>query len=114
MAQKNLHTARLQKNDEFYTQLEDIERELRHYKNQFKDKIILCNCDDPKESNFVKYFSMKFEELGLKKLIATHYKEANLFTQEVPYKLEYSGDKNGNRIPDPSEFMTKMISDGDF
>ena len=114
MAHSNLHTAKQQKKDEFYTQLADIENELKHYKDQFRGKVIFCNCDDPKESNFIKYFSMNFEHLGLKKLIATHYKEANLFTQEPPYKLEYSGDKNGNRMPDPSEFMTEMVSDGDF
>lgn len=111
---KNLHNAGRAKKDEFYTQLVDIENELKHYKDQFRGKVVFCNCDDPKESNFVKYFSMKFEEFGLKKLIATHYKEANLFTREAPYKLEYIGDINGNRIPDPSEFMTEMISNGDF
>lgn len=111
---KNLHKANQAKKDEFYTQLTDIENELKHYKDQFRDKVVFCNCDDPKESNFVKYFSMKFEELALQKLIATHYKEANLFTQEPPYKLEYTGDKNGNRAPDPNEFMTEMIGTGDF
>lgn len=111
---KNLHKAKGEPKDEFYTQLADIERELKHYKDQFRNKVVFCNCDDPKESNFVKYFSMNFEHLGLKKLIATHYKEANLFTQESPYKLEYTGDKDGNRMPDPSEFMTKMIDTGDF
>lgn len=114
MAHKDLHKASKQKKDEFYTRLEDIEKELRHYKDQFKGKIVFCNCDDPRESNFVKYFSMNFEHLGLKKLIATHYKDANLFTQEAPYKLEYTGDKNGNRIPDPEEFITEMIGTGDF
>lgn len=111
---KNLHKAGQAKKDEFYTQLADIENELKHYKDQFRGKVVFCNCDDPKESNFVKYFSRNFEHLGLKKLIATHYKEANLFTHESPYKLEYTGDKNGNRMPDPSEFMTKMIDTGDF
>jgi len=111
---KNFHKASQAKKDEFYTQLADIENELKHYKDQFRGKVVFCNCDDPKESNFVKYFSMNFEHLGLKKLIATHYKDANLFTQESPYKLEYTGDKNGNRIPDSSEFMNEMISDGDF
>jgi len=111
---KNLRKANVAKKDEFYTQLADIEKELMHYKDQFRNKVVLCNCDDPKESNFVKYFSMNFEHFSLRKLIATHYKEANLFTQEPPYKLEYIGDKNGNRMPDPTEFMTKMISDGDF
>lgn len=110
----SLHKASREKKDEFYTQLADIENELKHYKDQFRGKVVFCNCDDPKESNFVKYFSMNFEQLGLKKLIATHYKDANLFTEEAPYKLEYTGDKNGNRIPDPDEFITKMIGTGDF
>lgn len=111
---KNLKTANKQKKDEFYTQLADIEKELMRYKDQFRGKVVFCNCDDPKESDFVKYFSRNFEHLGLKKLIATHYKDANLFTRESPYKLEYNGDKNGNRMPDPSEFMTEMIGTGDF
>ncbi|MBU0998823.1 adenine-specific methyltransferase EcoRI family protein [Patescibacteria group bacterium] len=111
---KNLHKASKEKQDEFYTQLSDIEKELKNYKNQFRDKVVFCNCDDPRESNFVKFFSMNFEHLGLKKLIATHYKDANLFTQEAPYKLEYAGDKNNNRIPDPEEFITEMIGTGDF
>jgi len=111
---KNLHKASQEKEDEFYTQLADVEKELKHYKDQFCGKVIFCNCDDPRESNFVKYFSMNFEHLGLKKLIATHYKEANLFTQELPYKLEYTGDKNNNRVPDPEEFITEMVSTGDF
>jgi len=113
-ANSNLHNASKAKKDEFYTQLDDIERELKHYKDQFRGKVIFCNCDDPKESNFVKYLSMNFEHLGLKKLIATHYKDANLFTQETSYKLEYTGDKNGNRIPDPNEFLHEMIGTGDF
>jgi hypothetical protein len=111
---KNLHKANKDRKDEFYTQLPDIEDELKHYKGQFRNKIVFCNCDDPKESNFVKYFSMNFEHLRLKKLIATHYKEANLFTQEAPYKLEYTGNKDGNRIPNPDEFITEMIGTGDF
>lgn len=114
MTRITLRSAKSQKKDEFYTQLADIENELKRYKDQFRGKVVFCNCDDPKESNFVKYFSRNFEHLGLKKLIATHYKEANLFTHEPPYKLEYTGDRNGNRMPDPSEFMTEMISDGDF
>lgn len=110
----NLHKANQAKKDEFYTQLVDIEKELKHYREHFRGKVILCNCDDPKESNFVRYFSMNFEVLGLKKLIATHFKEANLFTHEHPYKLEYTGDKNGNRCPDAEEFITEMIGTGDF
>lgn len=111
---KYLRKASQTKEDEFYTQLADIEKEMKHYKDQFRGKVVFCNCDDPKESNFVKYFSMNFEHLGLKKLVATHYKEANLFTHEPPYKLEYSGDKDGNRMPDPNEFITEMIGTGDF
>ncbi len=111
---KNLNKASKEKKDEFYTQIIDIEKELKHYRDQFRGKVVFCNCDDPKESNFVKYFSRSFEHLRLKKLIATHYKDANLFTDESPYKLEYTGDKNGNRMPDPSEFMTEMIGTGDF
>jgi len=108
---KSLHAARKAKNDEFYTQLADIEDELTHYKQQFENKVVLCNCDDPLESNFVKYFSLNFEHLGLKKLVATHYKEWNLFQQEPPYKLEYMGDKNGITFED---FVTEMLDDGDF
>ena len=70
---KTLGKARFAKNDEFYTQLSDIENELRHYKEHFKNKIIFCNCDDPYESNFFKYFAMNFNALGLKKLITTCY-----------------------------------------
>ena len=70
---KTLSRARENKNDDFYTQLTDIEKELKHYKNHFKDKVVFCNCDDPFESNFFKYFAMNFNSLGLKKLIATCY-----------------------------------------
>ena len=61
------------KKDEFYTQLGDIENELRHYRHHFKDKVVYCNCDDPRISNFFHYFSYNFEDLGLKKLITTCY-----------------------------------------
>ncbi len=66
---KNLHKANLAKKDEFYTQLVDIEKELKYYKNQFRGKVVYCNCDDPFESNFFKYFAANFKELGLKKLM---------------------------------------------
>jgi hypothetical protein len=69
----NLHKAHKAKKDEFYTQLTDIEKELKHYKNQFKNKVVYCNADDPFESNFFKYFASNFNVLGLKKLIATSY-----------------------------------------
>lgn len=73
MKNKKLHRAKKEKNDEFYTQLKDIDKELQHYKEHFKDKVIYCNCDDPEESNFWKYLKDHFEEFGIKKLISTHY-----------------------------------------
>ncbi|MCK9183701.1 MAG: adenine-specific methyltransferase EcoRI family protein [Fibrobacteraceae bacterium] len=69
----NLHKANKAKKDEFYTRLSDIEKELKFYRNHFKGKTILCNCNDPYESNFFKYFAMNFKAFGLKKLIATCY-----------------------------------------
>ena len=75
---KNLGKARNSKKDEFYTQLSDIERELKHYKNHFKGKVVYCNCDDPRISNFFHYFSYNFEKLGLKKIITTCYKNQNM------------------------------------
>ncbi|TLD84415.1 modification methylase [Helicobacter sp. MIT 11-5569] len=74
---KNLHEAKKNKNDEFYTQLSDIENELKHYKEHFKDKVVLCNCDDPLASNFFKYFFLNFKHLKLKELICTCYKSQN-------------------------------------
>ena len=117
---KNLHKAKSNKKDEFYTQLSDIENELRHYKEHFKDKVVYCNCDDPRISNFFHYFSYNFEHLGLKKLIATCYKNQNadLFSQNDSEKaiyLEYTGDKNGNSVPDVEEIgIIKLNGDGDF
>lgn len=70
-----LQKAKKSKSDEFYTQLSDIERELKYYKPHFKNKVVYCNCDDPQISNFVKYFTLNFKELGLKKLVSSCYKE---------------------------------------
>ncbi len=122
MANSNnvLHKAKASKKDEFYTQLSDIERELRHYRHYFTGKVVYCNCDDPRTSNFFHYFSYNFEKLGLKKLITTCYKNQNadLFSQndsEQAIYLEYEGDQNGNNIPDPSEIGIKPLKgDGDF
>jgi hypothetical protein len=117
---KNLQSAKRQKNDEFYTRLTDIEKELRHYKGHLKNKVVLCNCDDPRISNFFHYFSYNFEVLGVKKLIATCYKnqEIDLFSQNSSEKaiyLEYYGDKNGNNVPDIEEIGIKHLKgDGDF
>lgn len=77
----NLARANREKNDEFYTRLTDIEKELRHYRKHFKGKTILCNCDDPFESNFFKYFALNFNKLGLKKLIATCYATSPISNQ---------------------------------
>lgn len=82
----NLNLARKEKNDEFYTLFEDIERELKYYKDHFKDKLIYCNCDNPKYSNFWKYFYYNFKDLGLKKLILTYYSK-----EGISYKTEYDG-----------------------
>lgn len=83
MANKDLDKAKKNKADEFYTQMPDIEAELRHYKEHFKDKVVFCNCDDPYESNFFKYFAMNFNHLGLKKLIATSYSDSPVAYQQL-------------------------------
>ena len=97
---KSLTRANKAKNDEFYTQLTDIEKELSHYKGYFKDKVVFLNCDDPEESNFWKYFYLNFKFLGLKKLIATHFGNG-----KPSYKLEKI---NGATI------NTKLKQNGDF
>lgn len=115
-----LGAAKRARKDEFYTQLTDIEKELRHYKAHFEGKVAYCNADDPRVSNFFRYFSLNFEALGLKKLITTSYKSQNwdLFSQndsDSALVLEYEGDKNGNRMPDPEEIEVKDLKgDGDF
>ena len=106
----NLHNARTAKNDEFYTQLTDIEKEMKYYKDFFRGKTVYCNCDDARESNFFKYFSMNFEHLGLKKLICTGYKENG-----KGVILCYEGDANGNRKVDDEEIVvTELEGSGDF
>ena len=88
----NLHRAKKARNDEFYTMLSDIENELKHYSDHFKGKVVYCNCDDARESNFFKHFAMNFEFLGLKKLIATGYKK-NCCGLKLVYD---SGNKDAN------------------
>jgi hypothetical protein len=120
MAKKTFRDAKVAKEDEFYTQLADIENELKHYKEHFRGKTVLCNCDDPRISNFFHYFSYNFEKLGLKRLIATCYKSQNrdLFStndSERAIWLEYFGDRNGNLVPDPEEIGINYFNgDGDF
>lgn len=87
----NLHKAKDAKNDEFYTRIEDVAEELRHYKKHFAGKVVLCNCDDPTWSAFWRYFHLNFSELGLKKLISTHYDRT-----EPTYKMEYEGGDDNN------------------
>lgn len=117
---KGLSSAKTNKKDEFYTQLSDIANELEHYKEHFRGKTVLCNCDDPRVSNFFQYFALKFETLGLKKLITTCYKnqDMDLFSENKAEKaiyLVYEGDKNGNGIPDPEEIGIKHLQgNGDF
>ena len=117
---RGLSAAKRAKKDEFYTQLDDIAEEVRHYAEHFRGKVVLCNCDDPRISNFFHYFSHNFERLGLKKLVATCYKsqERDLFSQNTCGRaiwLEYAGDRNGNRVPDPEEIgIHALQGDGDF
>lgn len=109
----NLHRASRAKNDEFYTQLPDIERELVHYWEHFKGKVVYCNCDDPTESNFFHYFSFKFKELGLKRLIATSYSGGN-GNSKIAYCLIYNGEQDGNE-PDLQKMDVQFLEgDGDF
>lgn len=110
MANKNLHAAKTAKNDEFYTQLPDIEKELCHYRDFFRGKVVFCNCDDPEYSNFWKYFQMNFIFLGLKKLISTHYEPGG-----QSYKMEIvSADLLSGQIGIPDYVKTPMVGDGDF
>ena len=125
MARKDLAQAKDAKKDEFYTQLSDIEKELVHYREYFRDKIIFCNCDDPYESNFFKYFALNFNALGLKKLIATCYDGSPIAQQELPlfpeaetepkrkaYKVEISEvpDLDGNGSTDLTDVQLLLKS----
>ena len=127
MANKNLNAAKTAKKDEFYTQLTDIERELQHYWPHFRDKVVLCNCDDPYESNFFKYFALRFNQLGLKKLICTCYDgspvagtQLSLFSldnegneKKTAYKVEITEvpDVNGDGAIDLTD-VELLIKDG--
>ena len=117
---QQLAQAQRAKKDEFYTQLVDIENEVHHYREHFKDKVVYCNCDDPRVSNFFKFFSLQFEHYGLKKLITTCYKnqrpdQFSRHDAERAVYLEYEGDQDGSRRPDPDEIAVKHLQgDGDF
>lgn len=103
----NLHKANVVKNDEFYTRFTDISKELVNYKKYFKDKVVLCNCDNPNYSAFWKYFHLNFNTLGLKKIISTFYDK-----DKTTYKMEYRGGGNDNDIKDGLKIPLK--SNGDF
>ena len=110
MANANLSNAKRAKNDEFYTQLSDIENELKHYKNHFAGKVVYCNCDDARESNFFRFFQKKFNDYGLKKLITTSYNENGHGSV-----LVYEGDTNGNGKLDDNEIkVSDLKGNGDF
>ena len=115
-----LRKADKNKNDEFYTQLCDIEKELSHYKEHFKGKTVLCNCDDPRVSNFFRFFALKFNEWGIKRLITTCYKnqDVDLFSQNTSEKavwLDYYGNPNDETCTDFSTVEVKHLKgDGDF
>ena len=119
-ANRNLHKAKSNKKDEFYTQLSDIENELWHYRDHFRDKVVYCNCDDPRVSNFFHYFSLQFRFLGLKKLITTCYKnqQMNMFSRNEAEKaiwLEYDGTQNETAIPSVEDIGIHYLEgDGDF
>lgn len=105
---KNLHMARTAKTDEFYTQLVDIEKELKHYKDQFRAKVVYCNCDDPYESNFFKYFASNFNALGLKKLVTTSYSGSPIVGGQLPL-FEVAGSKGKQ----PFKIEIKEVPDAD-
>lgn len=119
-ANRSLHAAKATKQDEFYTQLSDIEKELVHYKKHFRGKTVLCNCDDPRVSNFFKYFLNNFQALKLKKLITTCYQndKPDLFSQHKSDRgiyFEYSGEQKSQRLPDPAKIKPRELkADGDF
>ena len=116
----DLQIAKRDKIDEFYTQLADIEKELKFYTKHFENKTVICNCDDPRISNFFHYFSYNFEKLKLKKVISICFKnnQVDLFSKNNDNRaiyIEYNGDKNQNRIPDLDEIGIKQLEgDGDF
>lgn len=116
---RDFQKARQAKKDEFYTSLSDIELELKHYTSHFQGKVVYCNCDDPRDSNFFRYFSANFEKLGLKKLITTCYRNQDASfgrsdCDQAVY-LEYTGNKSGSSVPGAEEIGIKLLTgDGDF
>jgi len=112
LANTTLRSAKSNKNDEFYTLLKDIEQELKHYKDQFRDKTIFCNCDDPYESNFFKFFASNFNHLGLKKLIATSFTKSPIAGSQLSL-FQVEGLKPGGKQPFKIEINEVIDSDND-
>lgn len=112
----NLRQAKANKKDEFYTQLSDIENELKHYKAHFKDRVVYCNCDDPLASNFFVYFFMNFKHLGLKELITTCYKSVNFkerSKEDSPkkaYAIRISKESNVNPQTHSIQEIEQLLS----
>ena len=113
MANKNLNAAKVAKKDEFYTQLSDIERELQHYWKHFRGKVVLCNCDDPYESNFFKYFALRFNQLGLKKLICTCYNGSPVTGNELAFHFDGFDDDEPKKIAYKVEITEVKDENGD-
>ena len=113
MANKNLNAAKIAKKDEFYTQLSDIERELQHYWQHFRGKVVLCNCDDPYESNFFKYFALRFNQLGLKKLICTCYNGSPVTGKELMLHFDNYDDDEPKKISYKVEITEVKDENGD-
>lgn len=112
MKNSNLHKAKAEKNDEFYTRLEDIEAEIKHYRKYFKGKVVLCNCDDPEWSNFFRFFALNFMFLGLKKLISTHYEpNGKSYALVVDSALDVNGD---GKIDLKDAVRVQLEGNGDF
>ena len=113
MPRKDLAQAKDAKKDEFYTQLTDIEKELRHYTEHFRDKVVFCNCDDPYESNFFKYFAMNFNRLGLKKLIATCYNGSPVQGNELLLQFDSDNPEEPKKIAYKIEISEVHDANGD-
>ncbi|MDR2153053.1 MAG: adenine-specific methyltransferase EcoRI family protein [Helicobacteraceae bacterium] len=111
MANITLNNANKAKNDEFYTQIADVEKECKHYKEHFKGKTIFCNCDDPEQSAFWRYFHLNFELLGVKKLISTHFVYKDLYQAGDTYKMEYNGGADSDYT---AGAKTTLKENGDF
>ncbi len=105
----NLKDSFKQRQDEFYTQLSLIESELKHYRHHFKGKTVICNCDDPYESNFFKYFAMNFNALGLKKLITTCFATSPVTGKEFQYYLDNDGQLTF--LPSENDTMVQQESE---